>query len=74
MVVRPGRRFEILFQFIPEPRSEIMSASSSFVHFVFCFFAGDADGCGAVGGALLVFSANEESTATGRADSRGRGS
>lgn len=49
MALRPGRRLLMSSHFMPEPRRSMIRASSSGVH-LDCFFAGEADGWGVVGG------------------------
>lgn len=52
MELRPGKCFETSSHFIPKPRRWMISASSAGVH-LDCFFAGEADGCGLLGGGRL---------------------
>jgi hypothetical protein len=64
MALRPGSLFDISSHFMLPPLSSIMSASSSGVH-LDCLLAGDAAGCGSLGGGRFVASLRGDGKARG---------
>lgn len=54
MALRPGKCFEMSSHFIPLPRSSMMAASSSGLHFDCFFLAGDSAGWGPEGANRLL--------------------